>query len=94
MTGLDLLLQGRFLDATVYPFIHIMGADIFWSILLISVFGIMYIKTRNEMTIIACLFVVGGVGLGFLSPSLQLFFMILIALGITYAIYKLYRSRW
>jgi len=93
MSGWDLLTQGRWFDAALYPYINITGSEIFYTILLAAILGVIYIKTRSLEMVSAALILGGIVLIPLVRPEVRIYFFVGIALGIAYAFYVLFWRR-
>jgi len=89
MSGWDLLVQGKWFDAALYPYINILGSEIFYTILLATILGVIYIKTRSLEMVSAALALGGIVLIQLVRPDVRVYFFVAIALGIAYALYAL-----
>jgi len=93
MDGWDLLTQGKWFDAALYPYINVLGSEVFYTILLSILIGVIYIKTRSLEMVSAALILGGIVLIPLVRPDVRVYFFVAIALGISYAFYVLFWRR-
>jgi Ca2+/Na+ antiporter len=93
MSGWDLLTQGKWFDAALYPYTNIVGSEIFYTILLATILGVIYIKTRSLEMVSAALILGGIVLIPLIRPEVRVYFFVVIALGVAYALYVLFWRR-
>jgi Ca2+/Na+ antiporter len=93
MSGWDLLVQGKWFDAALYPYTNIVGSEIFYTILLVTILGVIYIKTRSLEMFSAALILGGIVLIRLVRPEVRIYLFVAIALGVAYAFYVLFWRR-
>jgi Ca2+/Na+ antiporter len=93
MSGWDLLVQGKWFDAALYPYINILGSEIFYTILLATILGVIYIKTRSLEMVSAALILGGVILIPLVRPDVRVYFFVGVAAGIAYALYVLFWRR-
>jgi hypothetical protein len=88
----DSLISGNIWGSFVGPYIEMMGYDMFLLIIVALLTGMTYIKTR-DVSLVSLMFVLcGSVIIPFLSPQVQIYFALIVVLGVTAAAYNFYRS--
>jgi len=89
MSGWDLLIQGKWFDAALYPYISIITPEIFYTTLLLLILGITYVKTRSLEMVSAMLIITSAVLVPLVRQDVRLYLFMLIAVGLSYALYVL-----
>ena len=92
MDGFELLLQGKLIDAILYPFISLIGAPLFYAILFAGAIGLIYIKTKDVGLIGLASILISGAGFKYLPPTLHKYLVLLLAGSIGLVIYKVLKG--
>ena len=88
----DLLTEGRIFQSLLEPFTSLIGADLFYLLLVTSALGFIYIKTRSEILTGLTMMLTGSVLFGYMAPNLQIYLFVLIVFGASLMVYKLFRG--
>jgi hypothetical protein len=90
----DLITQGNFFEIFTSSYTQILGSDIFFTFILAILIGAIYMKTRS-VELAAGILVLGGIVLmPLISPFAKRYFLLIILVGFSLAIYKIFWKRY
>ena len=96
MSGFDLLVNGKFFDSVLYPYQSMLGTtgmELFYGIIILSAFGLLYIKSKSPTLVSILMLVSGVVFIGYLPPTTTKLIYGLMVFSVAYLIYKIYKTR-
>jgi len=85
------LLQGRIMDAALYPYVHLMG-NIFYALIGFMAMTMIYFKTNNYGTTGIAGLIMAGVAVAYLPEYTRYAAMIFAALGIVLILYRVFKK--
>ena len=85
----DLLTQGKFFQAILYPYQATVGTDVFYLILLSLAIGLIYVKTKSVGLVGITLMLGGSVLIPVITPDARIYFLAIIMVGVALSIYNL-----
>ena len=89
----DLLKIGDLFGSIMYPFIDLMGADMFYLLLMLSAYLGIYVKTRNVSLVSLTMILTGGVIMQYASQTLSTYMFGVVMVGVALALYSAFKPQ-
>lgn len=89
--GWELLMAGAFVDAALYPYVHLMGG-MFYGIMAFLAMSMVYLKTENYGTTGVTGLLIAAAGIVYLPVQIRFLATIFMVLSFTIIMYKIFKG--
>lgn len=93
MAAWDELVSGQLFKSFMTPITSIIGTEMFYIFIWISVMGILIVKTRDWGLVMIALMITSAIFIPLILPSISKFIMIFIVAGMVYYMYSIFKSK-
>lgn len=92
-TAIDSLVAGNFFDSMTYPITNLIGAEIFFSILWISLIGLVVMKSKSWILGVLVFISTSFAVVPYILPSLESYLSIFMVGGVALLFYLVFKSK-
>ena len=89
-SAMDLFAEGNIFPALLNPFTATIGTELFFGLVFLTGITLIYMKSKSPGLVAIAIMISSTSMLPYVDPRLQGYLITLIALSLTYTIYKFY----